>query len=242
MCGRVIQSSRPDVLSLRIVDGLEDRDNRIRGDNSPPRYNGAPSQELWVIRRNHETGERTLDKLRWGLIPSWMTEKPKPPPINARCETVAKLPMFRRAYASRRAIIPIDGFYEWKAMRGAKAKQPYALAMKDRSPFGVAGLWENWKDPSTGEWLRTFCVVTTNANDLVRRIHDRMTVILAPKDYDRWLGAEPDPSDLMAPFPAEPMAMWPVSTRVNSPRNDDPQLLDAVEDAAPTMPPNGNSA
>src|SRR5215218_6296672 len=121
MCGGVIQSSRPDVLSLQIVDGLEDRDSRIRGDNSPPRYNGAPSQDLWVIRRNHETGERTLDKLRWGLIPSWMTEKPKPPPINARCETVAKLPMFRNAYATRRAIIPIDVFYEWKAIYGSKA-------------------------------------------------------------------------------------------------------------------------
>jgi SOS response associated peptidase (SRAP) len=111
--------------------------------------------------------------------------------------------------------------------------------MKDRSPFGLAELWENWKDPSTGEWVRTFCVITTNANELVAEIHDRMPVILPPAAYDRWLGLEPDPRDLLKPFPAELMIMWPVSTRVNTPRNDDEDLIRAIEIADPQAPAAG---
>jgi putative SOS response-associated peptidase YedK len=101
--------------------------------------------------------------------------------------------------------------------------------MKDRSPFGIAAIWENWKDPSTQEWVRTFAVLTTSANALVARIHDRMPAILKPADYDRWLGIEPDPRELLAPFPPEPMIMWPISMRVNSPKNDDEDLLTEVK-------------
>ena len=153
MCGRVIQASPPDQLGLKIIDALDPRDNRVTGDpfgNVPPRYNGAPSQQLWVIRQNPQTGERSLDLLQWGLIPYWCKDKPKPPPINAKAETVDRLPMFREAYRKRRCIVPIDGFFEWMAVKGAKVKQPYAIAMKDRSPFGLAGLWENWKNPASG--------------------------------------------------------------------------------------------
>ena len=99
--------------------------------------------------------------------------------------------------------------------------------MRDDSPFGIAAIWENWKDPA-GEWVRTFAVLTTAANEMVARIHDRMPAILRPEDYDRWLGMEPDPRDLLAPFPAEPMKMWPISKRVNSPQNDDESLLEEV--------------
>src|SRR3954453_13616843 len=136
--------------------------------------------------------------------------------------------MFRDAYARRRCILPIDAFFEWKAILGQKVKQPFAIGMKDRSPFGLAGLWENWKDPSTGEWVRTFAVITTAANELVTEIHDRMPAILRPEDYDRWLGVEPDPRELLKPFPPEPMMMWPVSTRVNTPKNDNPNILTPV--------------
>ena len=125
---------------------------------------------------------------------------------------------------------------------GTKVKQPYAIGMKDGSPFGLAGLWENWKDPVSGEWVRTFCVLTTNSNELVARIHDRMPVILDPADYDRWLGDEPDPRELLRTYPAEPMHMWPVSTRVNSPKNDDESLLEPVLESDRTAPPDGNSA
>jgi putative SOS response-associated peptidase YedK len=99
----------------------------------------------------------------------------------------------------------VDGFYEWKAIKGEKAKQPYAIAMKDGQPFGIGGLWENWKDPASGEWVRTFVIITTDANELVAQIHNRMSLILAPHEYKRWLGDDPDPRDLLRPFPAEPM-------------------------------------
>ncbi len=112
--------------------------------------------------------------------------------------------------------------------QGEKIKQPYAIAMKDGSLFGLAGLWENWKDPASGEWLRTFCILTTRANSLVRQIHNRMPLILAPADYARWLSDEEDPRDLLKPFPAELMTMWPVSTRVNTPKNDDEDLIRPV--------------
>jgi putative SOS response-associated peptidase YedK len=105
---------------------------------------------------------------------------------------------------------------------------PGTIAMKDGKPFGIGGLWENWKDPVSGEWIRTFAVVTTDANELVTEIHDRMPLILAPSDYARWLSDEPDPRDLLRPFPAESMRMWPISTRVNKPENDDPTFVEPI--------------
>jgi putative SOS response-associated peptidase YedK len=204
------------------------RDTRVH--NYPPRWNAAPSQELLVIRRNHETGAVSLDPLRWGLIPHWCSDpKGGRKPINAKCETVGDLPTFCEAYRRRRCIVPVDGFFEWKAIRGQKAKQPYAIAMKDGSPFGIGGLWENWKEPASGEWIRTFAIITTDANELVADIHDRMPLILAPSDYARWLSDEPDPRELMRPFPASPMRMWPISTRVNKPENDDPSIVEPIE-------------
>lgn len=240
MCGRVLQTSLPGQLGLHLVDGLDEGGER--SSNTPPRYNGAPSQELWVIRRNPATEERSLDLLRWGLIPHFSVAKPKPPPINAPCESVREKPMFREAYAKRRCVMPIDGFYEWKAVRGEKAKQPFAIAMKDGAPFGLAALWENWKNPASGEWLRTFCVLTTRANSLVRPIHSRMPLILAPADYARWLSDEEDPRELLKPFPSDPMTLWPVSTRVNSPKNDDAGLIEPAAEADAAAPPDGNSA
>jgi putative SOS response-associated peptidase YedK len=147
--------------------------------------------------------------------------------INAKAETVASLPTFREAYRKRRCILPVDGFYEWKAIKG-RGKQPYAIAMKDGSPFGIAGIWENWKDPSTGEWVRTFAIITTDANSLVAEIHDRMPAILSPADYIRWLSDEPDPHEMLRPFPSEPMKMWAISSRVNKPKNDEASILDRV--------------
>src|SRR6266513_13484 len=185
MCGRVIQSSGP--LRYAIVDGMNVRDSRVH--NYPPRWNVAPSQELLVIRRNHQTGEVSLDPLRWGLIPYWCKDPTGGrKPINAKYETVRDLPTFRDAYRKRRCIVPVDGFFEWKAIKGQKAKQPYAIAMKDGSPFGIAGIWENWKEPASGEWIRTFAIITTDANELVADIHDRMPLILAPADELSWLG------------------------------------------------------
>jgi putative SOS response-associated peptidase YedK len=225
MCGRVIQSSGP--LRLAIVDGMNVRDSRLT--NHPPRYNAAPSQDLLVIRRNHKTGEVSLDPLRWGLIPYWCKDpKGGRKPINAKAETVASILMFREAYARRRCILPVDGFFEWKAIKGTKAKQPFAIAMRDGSPFGIAGIWENWNDPA-GEWQRTFAIITVPSNELVGQIHDRMPAILRPEQYDRWLGDDPNAGDLLQSYPTELMRMWPISTRVNKPENDDPSILDPIE-------------
>ena len=227
MCGRITQRSPPDQLGLRITMGTPD-DPRV---NVPPRYNGAPGQEHWVIRQNHETGMRSLDRLWWGLIPYWAKEATGGRrPINAKSETIVSLPTFREAYKRRRCLLPIDNFFEWKAIKGAKVKQPYAIAMKSGEPFAVAAIWENWKRPGSEDWVRTFCVITCPANDLVADIHDRMPVIIPPESYDRWLGTlEPDPHDLLVPYPAAPMAMWPISMRVNKPENDNPDILDVAE-------------
>ena len=133
---------------------------------------------------------------------------------------------FREAYQRRRCILPVDGFYEWRATK--QGKQPYAIAMKDRAAFGIAALWENWKDPATREWVRTFVVLTTPSNDLISLIHDRMPAILNPAGYRRWLGLQPDPCDLLVPFPSKQLAIWPISKRVNSPENDDEQLPEEI--------------
>jgi putative SOS response-associated peptidase YedK len=209
------------------MDGMNVHDSRVS--NYPPRYNGAPSQDLLVIRRNRDTGQVSLDPLRWGLIPYWCKDpKGGRKPINAKAETVATLPTFRDAYARRRCILPVDGFFEWKAIKGVKAKQPFAIAMRDGSPFGIAGIWENWKEPTTREWQRTFAILTVPPNDLLAQIHDRMPAILGKGDYARWLDDETDPRDLLRPFQSELMRMWPISTRVNKPENDDPSILEPI--------------
>jgi putative SOS response-associated peptidase YedK len=234
MCGRVIQSSGP--LRLAIVDGLDVSDSRLG--NMARRYNAAPRRELLVIRQNHKTGERSLNLLKWGLIPHRCGDPGGGRrPINAKAESVSSLPSFRDAYALRRCIVPVDGFFEWRAIRGAGRKQPYAIAMKDGSPFGLAGLWENWRDPNTGEWQRTFAIITVPSNELVGQIHNRMPAILEPESYDRWLALEPDPHDLLITYASEPMTMWPISIRVNKPENDEPSLLDRVEEPVDVWAP-----
>jgi putative SOS response-associated peptidase YedK len=183
MCGRITQKSSPDQLRLTIRMGTPD-DPRVT--KSKARYNGAPTQDLLVIRKHPKTGECGLDLLRWGLIPNWTKEiSPKLKPINATAERVATAPMFRDAYARRRCIVPVDNFFEWKAIKGVKAKQPYAIAMRSGEPFGLAGIWDGWKHPETEEVVRTFCIITTTANELVADIHDRMPAILPPEAYER---------------------------------------------------------
>ena len=224
MCGRIVQSGAPYLPGVSIIIGTPD-DPRV----DRPKYNGAPSQQLRVIRRKPASGVSQLDLLQWGLIPSW-TKQPKAKPINATCERIASAPMFRSAYAKRRCLVPVTAFYEWKATEGAKVKQPYAIGLKSGEPFGLAGIWESWRKPDSEEIIRTFAVITCEPNSLVGQLHDRMPVIVRPAAYDRWLAnIEPDPRDLLEPYPSEAMKIWPVSTRVNSPKNDDPDLLAPVE-------------
>jgi putative SOS response-associated peptidase YedK len=155
----------------------------------------------------------------WGFTPAWSKERIPPasrrPPINARCETITQNGMFKDAYRYRRALMPIDGYFEWHDIfANLKNKQPYAIAMKNHSPFALAAIWEDWRDRTTVEIVKTFAVVTCEPNVMMRRIHDRMPVILQRKDYERWFSDEPDPRDLMKPFDSELMKMWPISRQV----------------------------
>ncbi|MQT12001.1 SOS response-associated peptidase [Segnochrobactrum spirostomi] len=222
MCGRIIQyrgaKAYAELLGLDIEDAALP--------NAPARYNATPGQDLVAFRRHPESGRIVPSLLRWGLIPHWA----KDPAIawrliNARSETVARLPAFRSAFAAGRlCVVPVDGFYEWR--REGKAKQPFAIARADRRPFALAGLWENWHEPD-GEWRRTFTVLTCAANGMMAPLHDRMPVILADADVPRWLAG--DGADrLMVPCADDVLEAWPVSPRVNSGREDDADLMAPV--------------
>ena len=198
--------------------------------NLPPSWNVAPTQQAMVVRRHPETGDRHLDLLRWGLIPHFTKDlKAARKPINARAETAGTSGMFRGALAARRCLVPADAFYEWRAEPGGK--QPYAIARTDGTPMAFAGLWEGWRAPD-GEILRTFTILTTNANAAMAALHDRMPVIIEPDDWPTWLGeVAGDPTALLRPAEDHVLQLWPVSRRVNAPRNNDAHLLDPVPDA-----------
>ena len=196
-----------------------------------PSYNVTPQSFQPVVRLNDETGERELALLRWGLVPFWAKDaKVGYSTINAKAETVATSAMFREALKRRRCLVPADGFYEWQKI-DAKTKQPYAIALADGSQFAFAGLWERWKDKATNQPLETYTIVTTEANELTAAIHDRMPVILAPRDYQRWLAqgdAARPPVDLLRPRPAEEMTAWKVGAAVGNVRNNDASLCAPV--------------
>ncbi|MBA8905479.1 SOS response-associated peptidase [Aminobacter ciceronei] len=231
MCGRVFVRST----LAEMVRGFSFADPGDVGalDNSFPRYNGAPSLVYPVIVQDEaQKGSAMFVQAKWGLVPSWQKEAGtgRPPPVNARSETIATNGLFKRAYASRRCLVPIDGYFEWHDIHGTgKDKQPYAIAMKDGSPFALAGIVDLWRNPETGELLRSFAIVTCSPNELMATIHDRMPVILAPVDYQRWIGPDADPAELMKPFPAGLMTMWKIGRKVGSPKNDTPDILDPAE-------------
>ena len=221
MCGRYRRTSREEELA---------RIYRIPIPSQPDlpiSYNIAPSQEVLAIRFNPETKQRSLDRLRWGLVPYWAKdEKIGFKTINARAETIDTAHSFRSAFKKRRCLVPADGFYDWKKDIGGKI--PYSIEMKDGSPFVFAGLWEGWQNPETQEWLRTCTIITGRPNELVAQIHTRMPVILPQETYDRWLTGEAG-KEILLPFPAEAMEIRAVSRRVNKPENDDPGILEEGE-------------
>lgn len=192
------------------------------------RYNIAPTQPIAVIRRvESDNGSRRIDLLRWGLVPFWAKEPFSGPPlINARSETAAKKPAFRSAYRYRRCLIPADGFYEWK--RASGNKQPYFVSMADGMVLAFAGLWEHWENPGGGI-LESCSILTTDANELVREIHDRMPAILDPQDYGVWLDPTIESADalqdLLRPYSSQAMTMRPVTRKVNKASYDAPDCL-----------------
>ena len=231
MCGRYSLTLPIDALrDLFQVDALP---------NLPPRYNIAPTQDVLAVRTAPDGGGRSFTAFRWGLIPSWA----KDPAIgsrmiNARAETVAEKPAFRAAFRRRRCLIAADGFYEWaKDGKGGKGgKQPWRIALPGGAPFAFAGLWEQWMSPDGSE-IESCAIVTTDAAEAIADLHHRMPVIVDPADHDLWLAAD-DPKQaapLMRPY-AGALECYPVTTRVNNVRNDDPSVLERAEPAEETAP------
>jgi len=230
MCGRYSLFTPPEQIEARF-DAAFDFD-------FSPRYNAAPSQSLPVIT---DADPDTIQRMEWGLIPSWADDKTDHGHINARGETLSEKRSFAEAYESRRCLVPSDGMYEWVSENGGK--QPYRVALPDDGLFAMAGLYERWEPPqrqmglgefgSSGdggqdEVVETFTIVTTEPNDVVSDLHHRMAVILDPDEEETWLTAEPDAAnELLDPYDG-PMRTYPVSTAVNSPANDSPEIIENV--------------
>lgn len=225
MCGRYSLATPADTLA-----------KHFRLSHVPPvspRYNIAPSQPIAIVRMHAPRHELEWAPVRWGLIPSWA----KYPAIgnkmiNARAETVAEKPAFREAFARSRCLVPADGYYEWQREgRMGQRKQPFYIRLRDGRPFAFAGLWERWVEPD-GTFVESCAILTTEPNETLTDIHDRMPVILAQADYDQWL----DPAvrqaqllqPLLRPYPSEDMTACAVSLRVNDPGHDDAACIEPL--------------
>jgi putative SOS response-associated peptidase YedK len=222
MCGRYTLHSRADVIAETFGVSVPA--------TLPERFNIAPSQQVLAVRLNPEVHQRELVAFRWGLIPFWADD----PSVgnrmtNARSETVAEKPSFRRAFKSQRCLLVADGFYEWQETNGKK--QPYYITLKDGRPFGLAGLWERWD--KQGEPIESCTILTTDTNEIMSALHDRMPVIIPPDKYSLWLDpAQHDGkklSGLLRPFDSGEMAAYPVSTFVNNAKYDSAQCIEPAE-------------
>jgi putative SOS response-associated peptidase YedK len=228
MCGRYRLSRRKQIIEEHF-DSISGEEDWI------PRYNIAPTQPVPIIRQHPKEPRRELSLVRWGLIPSWAKDASGAAQmINARSETAGTKPAFRGALASRRCLVPADGFYEWA--RSGQAKQPFCFEVNDGELFAFAGIWDRWKDPS-GQWIKSCSILTTTPNAVTPAVHDRMPVILDRADYDLWL----DPgmknvdavSEMLKPYDARMMRSYPVSNRVNHVANDDAECSTRIQLEAP---------
>ena len=225
MCGRFAQPRSSEELA-RLFHARPAAD--IAGD----RFNVAPTDEVAAVVEHH--GERVVDAFRWGLVPFFAkSAKDGARLINARAETVESSPAFRTAFVRHRCIIPADAFYEWRRERDPATgrtlrSEPFAVRRSDGEPLALAGLWSSWRDPDTAARLYTCTILTTDPNELVARLHNRMPVVLDPTDWDAWL-AEGTPAEqlrsLLRPAPVEPLDAYAVSPAVNNVRNEGPELL-----------------
>lgn len=224
MCGRFSQSQPAEAIAKAF--------QLVEVPSLTPRYNIAPTQLVGTVLRTPECENRQFRMLRWGLIPSWAKDsKIGAKLINARAETVAEKPAFRTAFRQRRCLVLADGFYEWQQQEHKKQKQPFYFRLSDRRPFAFAGLWEHWKDES-GEEIESCTLLTTEPNELMKPVHNRMPVILDPKDYELWLNPEVKKSELLQPllhsYPSQEMIAYPVSTAVNKPSNDTEECINSL--------------
>ncbi|MDX5481862.1 MAG: SOS response-associated peptidase [Hymenobacteraceae bacterium] len=219
MCGRY------SVIPKKGAKGGSRATKLLEQYHAETRYNAAPSQLLPVVT------DREPDKLQffsWGLLPHWSKEKGyKHKSINARAETLTEKPTFRELINHKRCLVPADSFYEWKST--SAGKQPYRVLLRSGELFSFAGLWDEWADKETGEVVDSFTIITTEANELMRPIHDRMPVLLHPEEEELWLSGEQANEHLLSllrPYPSEEMKVYPVSSLVNSPTHDSPEVLE----------------
>ena len=231
MCGRFTLRTPSNLLVEHFLLGAE---ATLR-----PRYNIAPTQPVAVVRRRDPDGTRELSLLRWGLIPSWSRgPDSRYAMINARWETVESKPAYRLPFRQRRCIVPADGFYEWKPV--GRVKQPYCITRDDGSPLALAGLWDVWKGPD-GDAVESCTIIVTPAEGKVRRVHDRMPLMLSREAWNAWLDPALRDADAVVPLmelrDRNELAVYPVSTRVNRPVNDGPELMTPLEDAASAEDP-----
>lgn len=222
MCGRFILTSPGKV--IRELFGLDE------APELSPRYNIAPTDDVAIIRQPPGLPGREMAIVRWGLIPFW-ADDPKfgARAINARSESAADKPAFRDAFRERRCLVPADGFFEWTTVEGKK--QPHLIQLADRQPFAMAGLWARWRGRD-GERIESCTILTTDPNELVRPLHNRMPAILRAESWETWLaphfGERRALEALLRPFPAEGMLATAVNPRVNKVANDDPSCIEPV--------------
>jgi putative SOS response-associated peptidase YedK len=244
MCGRFVAASSPQLLAQHFA--VDD----VWVDATEPSYNVAPTEQVLIVRERDRDGEqqRVLSAARWGLVPSWA----KDPSIgnrmiNARAETLTTKSAYKRAFETHRCLVPADGFYEWKVVappatpKGRALKQPVFIHRRDGEPMAFAGLWAAWKVPEgvqvegVGEdgWLRSCVIITTDANELLMPIHDRMPVVLPESEWEKWLDpAEHDTASLerlLVPAPDEQLELWPVSPLVNKPEHKGPEVAKPID-------------
>jgi len=227
MCGRFVRKRSASSVAAdfgvdEVVDDLQ------------PSFNIAPTHEVAVIVNN---GAKQLVAMRWGLVPAWASDPAVGSKlINARAESLPEKAAFREAFKRRRCLVVADGFYEWQ--KAGREKTPLLIRLKSDQPFAFAGLYEKWTPP-WGEALTTCTIITTEPNDLVRPIHDRMPAILPKELEDRWLDETARDRDwlmdMLAPYPAELMESYTVSSLVNSVKNDSPSLIEPVQVEQPRL-------
>lgn len=228
MCGRFVSSSSP--ADLAAYFGAEGTPTEALEQN----FNVAPSNDVYVVHA--DGGVRRVDAFHWGLVPIWAKDpKVGNKMINARSETVAEKNAFKPSFKKRRCIVPVDGFYEWKKLDGQKRKQPYFIHRPDDEPFAFAGLWSVWRGPerdSDEVQLRSTTILTTEANEPMSAIHDRMPVVLPPSAWEEWLDPANDDIDtlgkLLVPAPPALITMHPVSIDVGNVRNRGAYLTEAL--------------
>jgi len=225
MCGRARLSS--DVSEIKIAFSIPPERTTP---NIAPSWNVAPTDPLPIVRYDAKDGQRSLEVMRWGLIPYWAKDiKIGYSTINARAEEIETKPAFRDAFRQRRCLVPLDSFYEWK--KTATGKQPYAIGLAGGGLMAMAGLWDTWRSPE-GERVRSFTIVTTTPNKLCAELHNRMPVVLKPADWPAWLGETPADvphlKAMLAPYAGDDMICWPVSARVGNVKNNDPALIEPL--------------